>query len=149
MGKSINCNSFRREFLNFLRVRREILDHLALGLGEKLPEECRRNEIARNHLLRKILGVIIAVLLRPNPTPRDLSVICKGIHRTRRNHRPLVVTLAMLIHCKRTLLLTSDSIRIPEPANAATRNPCGGNQTDDDLRRTKDKIHYFTVIPYL
>ena len=149
MGKSINCNSFRREFLNFLLVRREILEHLTLGLGEKLPEECRRNEIARNHLLRKILGVIIAVFLRTNPAPRDLSVVRKGIHGARGNHRPLVVTLAMLIHRKRALLLTSDSIRIPEPTNAAARNPCGGDQTKDDLRRTEDKIHYFNVIPSL
>lgn len=149
MGKSINCNSFRREFLDFLRVRREILDHLAAGLREELPEKRGGNHIPRNHVLGKILGVIIAVLLRTNPAPRDLSVVRKGIHWARRNHLPLMVTLAMLVDLKRSLGLTSDAIRIPEPTNAATRNPCGGNQPKDDLRRTEDKIHYFTVNSYL
>ena len=97
MGKSINCNSVRREFANFLRVRREILDRLSTGLREELPKERRCDHIARNHLLRKILGVVIAILLRPNPPPGNLSMLCKRIHRSRRNYVTFVVALAMLV----------------------------------------------------
>ncbi len=148
MGKSINCNSVRREFTNFLRVRRKILHGLAADLREELPKKARSNHIPRNHLLCEFLREIIAVLLRSNPSPRDLSVMRKGIHGARRNDLSLVITLAMLIDREGALLLTVDTIGIPKPTNAAASDPCGGHQSNDNLRRTQKVIHYSSLLGF-
>ena len=149
MGKSINCNSLRGKFADFVRVRAELLDDLALRLRETLPEKRRGNHIPRNHLVRELLGVITAVLMVPDPAPRNLAMMCKRIHRTSGNHTTLMVSLAMNVNLERSLLLLMNSIGITEETLTAAPKKRRDAQTKDNLCGSKDVIHYFSLMCYL
>ena len=149
VGKSINCNSFGGKFADFLRVRTELLNDLALGLRETLPEKRRGNHIPRNHLVRELLGVITAVLMDPDPAPRNLAMMCNRIHRTSGNHTTLMVSLAMDMNLERTLFLLMNSIGIAEKTLTAAPKKRRDAQTKDNLCGSKDVIHYFSLMGYL
>lgn len=149
VGKSINCNSLGGKFADFLRVRTELLDDLALGLWETLPEKCRRDEISGNHVVCEILRVITAVLMHTNPAPRNLAVVSKGIHRTSGDHTTLLVSLAMHMNLERSLFLRMNSIGITEKTLTAAPKKRRDAQTKDNLCGSKDVIHYWILISYL
>ncbi len=149
MGKSINCNSFRGKFDDFLRVDTEVLDNLTAGLRETCPEERRRNHIARNHLVREILRVIPTVLMNTNPAPRNLAMVLKRIPGTSRNHATLLISTAVDTHDKLSLRLRMNPIGITEETLTTAPKKRRDPQTKDSLCGSEDKVHYFTVMSYL
>lgn len=149
MGKSINCNSFRGKFDDFLRVRTEILNDLSLRLRETLLEELGSNHIARNHLICEIFRVIRTVLMNSNPPPRDLAMVLEGIPRASRNHTPFLISTAVNMNLEHTLFLHMNPIGLSEETLTTAPKKRRDPQTEDELCGSKDEVHYFNVIDYL
>lgn len=149
MGKSINCNSFRGKFDDFLRVDTEVLDNLATGLRETCPEERRCQHIARNHLVREILRIIPTVLVNTNPAPWNLAMVLKRIPRTNRNHATLLISTAVDKNPEISLRLRMNPIGITEETLTTAPKKRRDPQTKDSLCGSEDKVHYFTVMSYL
>ena len=132
--------------MDFLRVRTEILNDLSTDLRETLPEELGSNHIAWNHLVRKILRIISAVLMNSNPAPRDLTMVLKRIHTASRNHATLVILAAMNVNLERTLLLHMNPIGFTEESATTAPKKRRDPQTEDSLCGSEDKIHYLSLM---